>query len=622
MERTDFEQWKAREVARLLALVETERRYYQEMIASLPVGLVVLSADGSLISANRAFRQTFGLRTEDLRRKTVDQIITSPELATRIAEVITTGMPHLGLSYTFPTAQGPKPLRIAVLAMRNWDEETEIEALLMIEDLSGIVAAESASPVLDRMPALVWEATPAREFTFISTSSEEWKAPGFFANRIHAEDRQTTLSWYNSALKPGATASAEFRWYADPEQWRRETIRVHEDGSMTGVLGDVTERRLADQALMQSQRAQALQGFSSKLAHELNNPLMIATGYTEELLHSLDTADPRRADVQTIIEATTRISSLTAQLVDATRVEAPPVTTVDIMHVVRELEDKIVKAGGVLAVQGPESILGKADAHHLEGILLTLGASRGLVAIELSSQMIAESLPGSVLAPGRYVSLTLRSDRAAEPEASILELLVSSKDPKGPALSRAYAIVRQWQGDLRPVREGFRLLLPEVRPIVVAKPLAEAVAPPLPEATPEPEPEVAEVVPPPPDTILVVEDEDGIRALVRKILKRQGYEVLEASNGKDALALAADYPHPIQLLLTDVMMPGMTGVELAQQISEVRPDTRILYVSGYTDDATMQMLPEDIAFLQKPFTLGSLVNKVKEVLEAHSEPHS
>lgn len=125
------------------------------------------------------------------------------------------------------------------------------------------------------------------------------------------------------------------------------------------------------------------------------------------------------------------------------------------------------------------------------------------------------------------------------------------------------------------------------------------------------------VVAPLPDTILVVEDEDGIRALVRKILKRQGYEVLEASNGKDALALAASYPNPIQLLLTDVMMPGMTGVELSRQLSESRPDTRILYVSGYTDDATMQMLPEDMAFLQKPFTLGSLVNKVKEVLESN-----
>src|SRR5882757_7917933 len=100
MERADIEQWKAKEVARLLALVETERRYYQEMVASLPVALVVLSADGSLVSANRAFRQTFGLRTEDFRRKHLDQVIPSPELAARIAEVIRSGIAQTGLLYT------------------------------------------------------------------------------------------------------------------------------------------------------------------------------------------------------------------------------------------------------------------------------------------------------------------------------------------------------------------------------------------------------------------------------------------------------------------------------------------------------------------------------------------
>ncbi len=612
MERTDFEQWKAKEVARLLALVETERRYYQEMVASIPVGLVVLSADGSLISANRAFRQVFGLRTEDLRRKTVDQIIPSPELATKIAEVITSGTPQLGLFYTLPTAQGAKPLRIAILAMRNWDEETEIEALLMIEDLTGV--KPDFSPLLGRIPGIVWEASTEREFTYVSEAGADWQTPGFFASRIYPEDREATLAWYEAALKPGATISSEFRWSGDPEQWRRETIRVHEDGTMTGVMGDVTERRLAEQALMQSQRASALQTLSSKLAHELNNPLMIAAGYTEELLQSLDSTDPRRADAQTIVDANTRMSTLTEQLLNSVRVEAPAASTVDVASIARQLQEKVVKAGGSLSVEGPQSILAKADAQHLEGILLTLGASRGLVGLSIGSIMMAESLPGNPLTPGRYVRITLQSDRLADPDPAILESLISSKDPKGPALARAYAMVRDWQGDLRPVREGFRMLLPEVvPPPVVPAPPAEP-PPPFPEELAVPAPVVEP--PKPAVTILVVEDEDGIRSLVRKILKRQGYQILEASNGKDALAIAAAFEQPLQMLLTDVMMPGMTGVELARQLSESRPDTRVLYVSGYTDDATMQMLPEDTAFLQKPFTLGSLVNKVKEVLES------
>ncbi|MEO8025303.1 MAG: response regulator [Bryobacteraceae bacterium] len=612
MERTDNEQWKAKEVARLLALVETERRYYQEMVAAIPVGLVVLSADGSLISANRAFRLTFGLRTEDLRKKSLDQIIPSPELATRIAEVITSGIPQTGIFCTLPAAQGAIPLRIAILAMRNWDEETEIEALLMIEDLTGVEAASSASPSYQRLPAIVWEANADREFTFVSSFDEEWKSPGYFNERVHPEDREATLDWYATALKPGADISAEFRWHADGSQWRRETIRVHEDGTMTGVMSDVTERRTAEQALMQSQRAAALQGVSAKLAHELNNPLMIATGYTEELLQSLAVEDPRRGDAEAVLDATHRISALSEQLLAATRVEAPEVATVDVAAVVNSLREKILKAGGSLTVNGMESALALADEQHLEGILLTLGAARGLIAVEISSRLIAESLPGGVLTPGRYVAITLRSDSVAEPDPAILESLISSKDPKGPALARSYAIVREWQGDLRPVHDGFQLLLPAVIPSVVEEPLPVA-APPLPESRAEVEPEKPA---PPPVTILVVEDEDGIRALVRKILARQGYEILEAAGGKDALDLASTYPHRIHLLLTDVMMPGMNGVELARQLLEWRPDTRVLYVSGYTDEATLHMLPEDTAFLQKPFTLGSLVHKVKDVLDA------
>src|SRR5262249_46466882 len=126
MERTDFEQWKAKEVARLLALVETERRYYQEMVAALPVGLVVLSEGRSVVWSNRAFRQTFGLRTEDLRRKTIDQVIPSERLVERIREA------HLHGPQGDLFIEGERPLRIAVMPIRNWEDETEVETLLMV----------------------------------------------------------------------------------------------------------------------------------------------------------------------------------------------------------------------------------------------------------------------------------------------------------------------------------------------------------------------------------------------------------------------------------------------------------------------------------------------------------
>ena len=140
---------------------------------------------------------------------------------------------------------------------------------------------------------------------------------------------------------------------------------------------------------------------------------------------------------------------------------------------------------------------------------------------------------------------------------------------------------------------------------VTAEPAIAAEPPPAP---PEP--------PAPLATILVVEDEAGIRALVRKILRRQGYEVLEAANGQDALALCREHGQRVELLITDVLMPQMGGRELVERLQTQGHDMKVLYVSGYTDDATVYSgdLPPGTAFLQKPFTLGSLLDKVKEVL--------
>src|SRR5882724_11270602 len=156
MERTDFEQWKAREVARLLSLVETERRYYQEMVGALPVALVVLSAERTIVSSNRAFRQTFGLRTEDLRGRTIDQILSSPQLIEKIRDA------HVhGPSQSTGIVQiDERPFRAAVVPIRNWEDESQIETLLVLEDASsfeekraGAVRFEAPSGDL---PAIVW----------------------------------------------------------------------------------------------------------------------------------------------------------------------------------------------------------------------------------------------------------------------------------------------------------------------------------------------------------------------------------------------------------------------------------------------------------------------------------
>ena len=247
MERTDFESWNGKEVARLLALVENQRRYYQEMVASLPVGLVVLSANRTVVSANRAFRQAFGLRIEDLRGKSIERILPSDRLIEKIREMAVEGIPQPG----FLLHQAGKVLRISVLPLRSWDEETEMETLLMIADVSDV--RSGAAPVADApravrtspavpvpaesLGAILWRADAGRlQFTDVNGRIEQmlgypasyWlQSPAFFAQWIHKEDREAVLALYRTAVQHGREVNAEFRAMTASGEtiWCRETVR-------------------------------------------------------------------------------------------------------------------------------------------------------------------------------------------------------------------------------------------------------------------------------------------------------------------------------------------------------------------------------------------------------------
>jgi CheY-like chemotaxis protein len=332
MERLDFKQWSAKEVARLLALVEAERRYYQHLVAALPVPLAVLSTERAILSANRAFRQTFAARPEELAGKSIEQILPSEILVEKIRDAHVHGIPQPG----FPLDLGARRFRVSIVPIRNRDDDGEEETLLMVEDASATAAPADA---------------PA-----------------------------------------------------------------------------------------------APHGLAGRLAHDINNPLMIVTGYSEELLESLPADDPRRKDVEQILAAAERISGITAELLAFTRKQA-----------------------------------------------------------------------------------------GAEPPPA---------------------------GEAR-------------------------------------------------ETVLVVDDEEGIRALVRKILRRERYRVLEAGSAEEALGVAAAHGGRIDLLLTDVLLPGASGRTLTERLRAIRPDLKVLYISGHTGG---EAVPGS-RLLEKPFTLGTLVSKVREALE-------
>ncbi len=631
MERQDLEQWKAKEVARLLALVETERRYYQEMVAMLPVALVVLTADRRISSANRAFRQTFGLRSSELQGKTIDQILPSERLIEKIHDAHTSGVPPV----PFSMEHDRRPFSVGIVPIRNWDDESEIETLLVFQPGAAPVQAPIAPPAEGRLeiPAVVWTAD-ALTLAFQSVRGDfeallgfpasHWTGtPGFFETRIHPEDREATLALYHAA--PG-DASAEFRAVTASGEvvWIREIIR-HGADTITGVMTSMERRRQIEDQLLRAGRTEALQGIAAKLAHDLNNPLMIVTGYAEELRASLRSDDPVRGDVDEILSATGRISGITTQLLQYTRKQALPGVPMDVTRALERLEESIARAAGervAIHLTG-EQAWALAEPKQFEEVILALvsqdreGArERTNLTIACQTDTVTDAAPGATLAPGFYTRLAIHDDGSGVEESkrkSAFEAFLSKPGEKtaGPALARAYAIVREWGGDIaffsKPGQGSTSLVyLPHCpAPEQVSMETAPVAAIPAPAP---PAPAVR-------DTILLVEDEPGIRALVRKILRRENYSVLEAGTAEEAIAMASTTGR-IDLLVTDVMLPHQSGRVLAERLLAQRPDLKVLYVSGYTDDDAVRAgaIPPGSRFLQKPFTLGALVEKVKESL--------
>ncbi|HSR07851.1 MAG TPA: response regulator [Bryobacteraceae bacterium] len=623
MDRTDFEPWKGKEVAKLLALVENQRRYYQDLISALPVGLVVLSAKRSVVSSNRAFRQAFGVRGEDLRGKSIEQLLPSD----RLIENIRNAMVHGIAQPPVQVEHAGKLWRVAILPLRNWDDEMEMETLLVVEDLTGLAvgapaaAPQTASP-FDNIPAVVWRADAAGfQLTAVSGGEEpllgyaaaHWlKTPSFFAQRIHPEDREAVLALYRTAVQQSREVSAEFRMVtaAGALVWCRETVRLAGAGVLTGILTVMGQRRQIEQMQITAERNSALHGLSARLAHDLNNPLMIISGYAEEILRPLAPNDPRRGELEEILAATERISNLTAQLLEFTRKQAGAAERVDLSGMLAGLAEASVE------IRAAKPVWAKANRKQLEEILAALVSAvkeqRARVTITCDTAAITEHVAGATFAPGTYARLTLAiPGRGMDPEKrkAIFESFVHKETdkPVGAALARAYALVREWGGDL-----GFESEATQGSSFTMYLPLAEAEAaqPKAPVAAATPAEALRE-------TILVVDDEAGIRALIVKILRRERYRVLEAGSVAEAVAAAAAHGGPIQLLLTDVMLPDRNGRQLATQLLETRPGLKVVYISGFTDDDAVRSgaFPPGARFLQKPFTLGALMGTVREALD-------
>ena len=397
------------------------------------------------------------------------------------------------------------------------------------------------------------------------------------------------------------------------------------------LVEDITERKRAEEEkvkleeqLRHAQKMESLGRLAGGVAHDFNNHLTVITGYCDMLLMRLEPGDPQRAEVEEIRAAGDRAATLTQQLLAFSRrqiAEPKPLNLNDVISeggkMLRrligediEIETRLDTAAGVVI----------ADRGQMNQVLMNLVInardampSGGKIVIETTN---ADFTPGSAELPkdataGAYVALYLSDTGVGmDPETlqHIFEPFFTTKGAgigTGLGLSTVYGIVQQSHGWVQVASQPgkgsmFRIYLPRADGDVTRP------------APVSPEAEVLRGS----ETVLVVEDQEKVRQLALRILKENGYQLLEAADGPAALALSESFGGPIHLLLTDVVMPGMTGRELAARMAQQRPQTRVLFISGYTADVIGRegALDPGVAYLPKPFTPAQLSVKVREVL--------
>ncbi len=518
--------------------------------------------------------------------------------------------------------------------------QTANDALRAAERRLGDVIASSPAVIY----TLAVEGGGPRGITWISDNvrallgytAEEALGTEWWKDTVHPEDRDPVLAAFREQMAAHARAANEFRIrHRDGRYlWVRSEARQvgGADGAPAEVVGaasDITERKLLEAQVRQAQRMEALGRLAGGVAHDFNNLLTIISGYSEMVLADLPPGDAKREKVSQISQAGERGAALTRQLLAFSRQAILEPQVLDLNVVVRENEKLLRRLLGedvrISTLLAPDLSMVKVDPGHIGQILMNVAINArdamptgGVLTIRTEQVEVNAELAAArqEAKSGSFVALSLTdTGTGMTPEvlARIFEPFFTTKPQgvgTGLGLATVYGIVQQSGGfidvDSAPGRgTTFRLYFP------VSQEAARSHKP----STETPSTARGQ------ESILLVEDDAAVRTMVRCALAEAGYNVLEASRGTEALRLAGDLTNSIQLLITDVVMPEMGGGQLAEHLLRIRPEIKVLFISGYTDDAVIRqgILREEVAFLQKPFTLPALAARVRQVLEGETE---
>ena len=470
--------------------------------------------------------------------------------------------------------------------------------------------------------------------------------------RITGYDRVEAIGQNPRILKSGRHDAAFYRnlWKTlrDGEVWRGTFLDKRKDGTLyeedavispvrdpsgrvvnyVAVKRDVTSIRRMEEQLRQSQKMEAVGRLAGGVAHDFNNLLTAISGYSDLLLHRLPDYSTLRRDVEEIRKAGDRAAALTRQLLAFSRRQVLQPKVLDLNIVVTTMEHMLRRLIGedidLSTELSPSLSRVKADPGQIEQVIVNLAVNArdampdgGRITIATADTELSPAYAAAhpEVRPGPHVLLSVADTghgMSDETQAHLFEPFFTTKERgkgTGLGLATVYGIVQQSGGHLRVNSAAdrgstFLIYLPRVESPGDGAQETDRSLP----SHPSPGTE----------TVLLAEDEEVVRRIAREILSGNGYKVLEAGNGREALLLAEAHRGEIHLLLTDVVMPKMSGRELTEAIRPLRPGLRILYMSGYTDDDILRdgVLEGGIPFLQKPFTPEGLARKVREVLDS------
>jgi PAS domain S-box-containing protein len=526
--------------------------------------------------------------------------------------------------------------------MRNWQRLEQMAGFLSDEVAERRKIQERLELQIERMPlaCIVWDTefrvqtwNPAAEKIFGFAKEEaigQQMVPKIVSEKRMAEAEPLM----KKLIEGGELVALTFENITQDGraivcEWTSTPLKLR-DGTIVGVLSmarDITERKNMEKQLVHAQKMEAIGRLASGVAHDFNNLLTVIIGYSELMLKHINPDDPHYANIEEICKAGNRAAALTRQLLAFSRKQVLEPKVFDLNSCVDNMDKMLRRLIGedIELIIKPAPNIGrvKADPGQIEQVIMNLVVnardampSGGKITVETANVVLDQEYASTRadVTPGDYVMIAVSdtgTGMTEEVKAHIFEPFFTTKElgkGTGLGLSTSFGIVKQHGGHIAVYSElgegtTFKVYLPQV------KEAAETLAA-------RPEGEIG--LPRGTETILIVEDEPGLRKFTAIVLRELGYNVLDAANGEDALRLAEEYAgQKIDLMFTDIIMPRIGAKELAEKLRKMHPETKLLFTSGYTETSVVGrgVMERGIVFLQKPFTAESLARKIREVLD-------